>query len=150
MPRRLVKRQHALPAPVRVHRLLPAGRKRAQGMRLDRNLRPSHPADRPASWLRRVDEALRRAALSRRVRKLDRAIAQAVVDLRDAERHSWMALKRQAAACASLCIARAALRARLESIGAPATAAEGDGDPRCRQAGTPDTAVEGVRRATRR
>ena len=119
-------------------------------MRFDRNPRSRRHVERPASWLERVNEALRRAALSRRLRKLDRAIAQAATALRDAERHSWMALKRQAAECARLCIERAALRARLDHLGATTTSADPVGDSGGRQAGTPGTATEADRRAARR
>ena len=119
-------------------------------MRLDLNPRSRRHVERPATWFERVSEALRRAALSRRLRKLDRAMARAAVTLRDAERHSWMALKRQAAECARLCIERAALRARLERLGASTTTADADGDPRRRQAGSGGTATEVMRRAARR
>jgi hypothetical protein len=115
-------------------------------MRPDSNVR----TPRPATWLQRIGAALRRAALKRRVRELDRAIAQATIALRDAERHSWMALKRQAAECSRLCIARAALRARLECSGPPTQSADGNADPRRGPAAQPNTPLEVVRRASRR
>jgi hypothetical protein len=134
---------------MRVHRLLAAAGKSAR-MRSDSRIQWPRPARRPAGWFQRIGAALQRAALQRRVRELDRAIAQATIALHEAERHSWMALKRQAAECSRLCIARAALRARLEGSRPSLRSADGNDDPRHGPAGRPDTPLEAVRRANRR